>query len=168
MTKQAKEPIAYCSFCGCREDESPALVMGPAVNICGDCISRALEITAGRIETYDAQSDEHFKVVFERDDGRCVYCCRDLMTDFESFMSVDLDLLVSRIDMESDTDEVSNIVTSCTVCCRLRGLYTPGFGLTDSNRTSYIEDIRNHIMKVRALKMASFASRTPPGSSNDR
>ena len=74
---------------------------------------------------------KHFKEVFQRDNYRCVYCCRDMMVDFDTFMIIEEDHLVPRSKDGEDIPE--NVVIACAVCNRLKGDYAPGTKLTESN-----------------------------------
>jgi 5-methylcytosine-specific restriction endonuclease McrA len=102
-----------------------------------------------------------FAEVFERDNRRCVYCGRDLMVDFDTFMIAEEDHLVPL--SENGTDEPSNIVTACAVCNRLKGSFVPSPEYVAAKRAKYIEIIRSKIMERRANKMADYATWTHPG-----
>lgn len=101
---------------------------------------------------------KHFSTVFERDNRRCVYCGRDMMTDFETFSITEEDHLVPRSAGGEDVPE--NIVTACAVCNRMKGQYVPSSPYEMLGREAYIEDIRSHIMAQRARHMRDFASWT--------
>jgi len=101
-----------------------------------------------------------FSDVFERDNRRCVYCGRDLLVDFETFMMAEEDHLVPI--SKGGQYELDNVVTSCAVCNRLKGSYMPEFELTTANRDRYVGEIRAHIMSRRADKMAEFTTWTHP------
>ena len=106
---------------------------------------------------------KHFKEVFERDNRRCVYCCRDLMRDFEVFMIIVEDHLIPK--SAGGPDEPQNIVTACSVCNILKGDFRPDWlpNLDDpKSRREYIKEIRAHIMGRRADRMADFATWTHP------
>ena len=103
---------------------------------------------------------KHFKAVFERDKGRCVYCGRDMLVDFETFMTVQEDHLVPI--STGGPDEVNNIVTACSVCNMLKGAYTPPDVYKPEERVAYITAIREHVMSRRAECMAEFISWTHP------
>ncbi len=106
---------------------------------------------------------KYFKEIFKRDNGRCVYCCRDLMSDFEAFMIAEEDHLIPAA--AGGPDEPQNIVIACAVCNRLKGKFKPEMSLNLNDlesRRKYIEVVRAYIMKRRAVKMADFASWTHP------
>jgi len=101
-----------------------------------------------------------FAEVFERDNRRCVYCGRDLMVDFETFMIVEEDHLVPQ--SKDGPHELANIVTACRVCNLLKGNFTPGNEYSEEKRVEYIAKIRSHIMARRAERMADYACWTHP------
>ncbi|MBL8514417.1 MAG: HNH endonuclease [Betaproteobacteria bacterium] len=105
-----------------------------------------------------------FAEVFHRDNHRCVYCGRDMMTDFDTFWTTEEDHLIpsSRCGM-SDSD---NIVTACSVCNRMKGNFTPAMSYSRDIREAYIHAIREHIMAQRAKHMRDFASWTHPASAS--
>ena len=57
---------------------------------------------------------KHFSEVFQRDNHRCVYCGRDMMADFDSFMITQMDHLEPL--SEDGEDGPDNVVTTCAVC----------------------------------------------------
>ena len=101
---------------------------------------------------------KHFKEVFQRDNYRCVYCCQDMMVDFDTFMIIEEDHLLPLSQGGEDIPE--NVVIACAVCNMLKGDYAPGTKLTEANRIEYIAEIRKHIMSQRANKMKDYASWT--------
>ena len=102
---------------------------------------------------------EHFSEIFSRDAHRCVYCGRDMLVDFETFMTVQEDHLVPR--SKGGADEAKNIVTACSVCNMLKGDYMPD-GCKPEKRVAYIAAIRKYIMSRRAEHLANFISWTHP------
>jgi CRISPR/Cas system Type II protein with McrA/HNH and RuvC-like nuclease domain len=106
-----------------------------------------------------------FAKVFERDHHRCVFCGRDLLVDFESWMLSQEDHLVPSSKL--GLDELENRVIACYVCNKLKAAYVPDFPLTETNRTKYINAIRDHIMSRRSYHMSEFATWThaEPGDS---
>jgi CRISPR/Cas system Type II protein with McrA/HNH and RuvC-like nuclease domain len=101
---------------------------------------------------------KHFSTVFSRDKHSCVYCGRNLLVDFESFMLTVEDHLVPRASKGGTT--VENLVIACHVCNKLKGKFVPDFALTSSNRTKYLNAVRDEIMKRRSKNMRDFASWT--------
>jgi len=101
-----------------------------------------------------------FAKVFELDNRRCVYCGRDLMVDFETFMIVEEDHLVPS--SKGGPHEAANIVTTCAICNRLKGDFAPDEEYSKEKRVEYIAKIRSHIMARRAERMADYMSWTHP------
>ena len=101
---------------------------------------------------------KHFSKLFARDNCRCVYCGRDLLVDFESFMLSQEDHLVPTARL--GPDDLENRVVACYVCNKLKGVFVPNIPLTPSNRTMYINAIRDYIMARRSHYMSEFASWT--------
>ncbi len=94
---------------------------------------------------------ELFAEVFARDNYRCVYCRRDLMVDFETFMIAQEDHLVPT--SKHGPHKTANIVISCANCHRLRGNYAPADEYSEEKRASYIASIRSYIISRRAENM---------------
>ncbi|MFQ5868856.1 MAG: HNH endonuclease [Candidatus Zixiibacteriota bacterium] len=103
---------------------------------------------------------EFFSKVFQRDKRRCVYCGRDLMLDFDTFMLSQEDHLIPK--SKGGPHESENIVTSCMVCNLLKGNYVPSQEYEKEKRQEYIATIRHYVMERRAEKMADFISWTHP------
>jgi CRISPR/Cas system Type II protein with McrA/HNH and RuvC-like nuclease domain len=101
-----------------------------------------------------------FATVFERDKRRCVYCGRDLLTDYETFAGVEEDHLIPLSKGGDDT--VANVVSACAVCNRLRGHFLPDIPLSAGTRTQFLHAIRVYVMGRRAQKMQDFISWTHP------
>jgi 5-methylcytosine-specific restriction endonuclease McrA len=98
---------------------------------------------------------KYFKDAFIRSGYRCVYCCRDLVADFEAFMLAEEDHLVPLGKGGADVQE--NVVVACAVCNRLKGHYVPEFAFDPAKRDEYILDCRRYIMLSRAKHMDTFS-----------
>jgi len=98
---------------------------------------------------------KYFDTVFERDNHRCVYCGKDMLSDFEIFMSAEEDHLIPS--SKEGKNDPSNIVTSCNVCNRLKGAYYPE-GIATDEIAKIIDNVREYIMKKRAQKLKDFMS----------
>jgi CRISPR/Cas system Type II protein with McrA/HNH and RuvC-like nuclease domain len=96
-----------------------------------------------------------FKLAFSQSGHRCVYCCRDLLADFDSFMLAEEDHLVPLGNGGTDTQE--NVVIACAVCNRLKGNYAPDTGFDSANRNGYIIAVRHYIMGQRAKHIDTFS-----------
>lgn len=86
--------VLYCSFCGKSKDETPVLIAGPSVYICGECIDLCNEIVEEKqnlaeIEQSDKNAAEIYRFISRSAGGvfnqavlcRIRYCgaIRDLM-----------------------------------------------------------------------------------------
>ena len=85
-----------------------------------------------------------FSEVFERDNRRCVYCGRDLMHDFDSFMITQMDHLTPTA--HEGNDDLENTVTACCVCNNLKGDFDP----PGESREERLASARRYVMKRRA------------------
>jgi len=104
-----------------------------------------------------------FLQLFERDQGRCVYCGLDLMADYDRFMMATEDHLVPESKGGKGRD-LQNLILSCAVCNRLKGNFVPDPALdSKKQRREYIAAVRAHIMKMRGDRMKEFTQVTHPG-----
>ena len=101
---------------------------------------------------------QYFRKIFERDEHRCIYCSRWMLSDFDTFMLTEEDHLLPTND--GGFDDESNRVTSCRVCNMLKGGFSPGRELYLSDRAAYIQQIRDYIGTRRAERLADFFSWT--------
>lgn len=96
-----------------------------------------------------------FHNAFEKSGGRCVYCCRDLKADFDSFMIAEEEHLIPS--GRPGADDPRNIVIACRVCNSLKGIFRADESFDPNKVEAYIQAARNHIMVTRAEKMEIFA-----------
>lgn len=104
-----------------------------------------------------------FLQLFERDQGRCVYCGLDLKADYDRFMMATEDHLVpdSKGGMGRD---LANLVLSCRVCNGLKSDFVPEPAIDAvADRRNYIVAVRAHIMKRRSERLKEFLKVTHPG-----
>jgi len=97
-----------------------------------------------------------FSKVFERDNHRCVYCGKDMLSDLDTFMSVEEDHLLPK-SAGGDATDPANIVTSCNVCNRLKGNFKPE-SIQPSDRGEYLAAVRAKISSRREQKLKEFLS----------
>ena len=103
---------------------------------------------------------KQFVEIFKRDSCRCVYCGRNLLADFDTWMTAQEDHLVPAGETSPE-----NLVTACFACNILRGNFTPqGLDCTPETRGAYIRAIREEIMKRRARKTREFIYWTHPNT----
>ena len=61
--------------------------------------------------------------VYVRSDFHCVYCGRDLLADFDLFVTMGRDHLVPKA--KGGSDGTQNRVTACAVCDKIKGASRP-------------------------------------------
>jgi len=104
-----------------------------------------------------------FLQLFERDQGRCVYCGLDLKADYDRFMMATEDHLVPD-SKGGKGRELSNLVLSCRVCNGLKANFVPEPAIDPvADRRNYIVAVRAHIMKGRSDRLTEFLKVTHPG-----
>lgn len=104
-----------------------------------------------------------FSQAFSGSGHRCVYCCRDLLADFDAFMLAEEDHLVPL--GRGGADEQDNIVIACAVCNRLKGSHVPDIPFDPARRNEYIAAVRRFIMEQRAVRMETFSGWVRPPAS---
>ena len=104
-----------------------------------------------------------FLQLFERDQGRCVYCGLDLKADYDRFMMATEDHLVPE-SKGGGGRELPRLVLSCRVCNGLKANFVPDSSLDPvKHRRAYIAAVRAHIMKRRSERLKEFMRVTHPG-----
>ena len=104
-----------------------------------------------------------FLQLFERDQGRCVYCGLDLKSDYDRFMMATEDHLVPA-SVAGKERNLENLILSCAVCNRLKSNFVPDPEIdVKLDRRKYIGAVRAQIMKKRSEKLKEFMQVTHPG-----
>lgn len=104
-----------------------------------------------------------FLQLFERDQGRCVFCGLDLRADYDRFMMATEDHLVPESKGGKGRD-LQNLVLSCVVCNRFKADFVPKPPVDPKKqRREYIRAVRDHVMKRRAERLKDFMQVTHPG-----
>ena len=104
-----------------------------------------------------------FLQLFERDQGRCVYCGLDLKADYDRFMMATEDHLVPGSKGGAGR-ELGNLVLSCRVCNALKANFVPEPAIDPvADRRKYIAAVRTQIMKRRSDRLKEFMQVTHPG-----
>ena len=104
-----------------------------------------------------------FLQLFERDQGRYVYCGLDLKADYDRFMMATEDHLVPASIVGKGRD-LDNLILSCSVCNRLKGNFVPEPTIDPKlERRRYIAAVRAHIMSRRSERLKDFMQVTHPG-----
>src|SRR3990172_570196 len=82
-----------------------------------------------------------------RDGGRCVFCGRDLLTDFDTFWGfLDNEHLIPK--SKGGLSTVDNHATACGSCNNLKGNFVP-LGYETMTREQIIAACRAHIAPKR-------------------
>lgn len=103
-----------------------------------------------------------FLQLFERDQGRCVYCGLDLKADYDRFMMATEDHLVP-VSKGVKGRDLDNLILSCAVCNRLKANFVPEPEIDPKNhRREYIAAVRTYIMKRRSDRLKDFMKVTHP------
>ena len=90
--------------------------------------------------------------------ARCAYCGRDLLVDFDAYMSAQLDHLVPKKEGGGNTDE--NKVPACSVCNILKGDFDPRpTAAKPGGKKELLHAARVHIAKRRAEKIDEYCGR---------
>jgi CRISPR/Cas system Type II protein with McrA/HNH and RuvC-like nuclease domain len=97
--------------------------------------------------------DAYFDV-YHKDDYRCVYCGRDMLVDFDSWMSIEIDHVVPA--SKGGADSIENLVTACSVCNKLKSRFVVE-GFESKIVPEVLEAARVHVLKKRAEWQAKFA-----------
>src|SRR5262245_19402332 len=103
-----------------------------------------------------------FMLLFERDQGRCVYCGLDLKADHDRFMMATEDHLVPGSNGHKNRD-LKNLILSCRVCNGLKANFRPEGIDAVKDRRKYIAAVRVYIMTRRAERLKVFMQVTHPG-----
>jgi 5-methylcytosine-specific restriction endonuclease McrA len=89
--------------------------------------------------------------------ARCAYCGRDLLVDFDIYMSAHLDHFVPTTKGGDDSDQ--NMVLACSVCNILKGNFDPRSTAAESgSRQDLLHAARVHIAKRRVEKIEDYFS----------
>ena len=114
------------------------------------------------IQSIMTQPKSIFLQLFERDQGRCVYCGLDLKADYDRFMMATEDHLLPG--SKGGGRDLSNLVLSCRTCNSLKGNFIPAPPIDlKKQRRQYITAVRAHVMSKRAERLKEFLKVTHPG-----
>jgi 5-methylcytosine-specific restriction endonuclease McrA len=94
-----------------------------------------------------------YRETYIKDGYRCVYCGRDMLADFDSWMSIELDHIVPV--SAGGGDELENRVTSCHVCNRFKSGYVPE-NYTELQPSEILHRARLHVLALRVEWQAKF------------
>ena len=94
-----------------------------------------------------------YRETYIKDGYRCVYCGRDMLDDFESWMSLEIDHIIPK--SKGGGDSIDNLVASCNVCNRLKSTFVPE-GYEEMQKEELLRQIRANILEKRAKWLAEF------------
>src|SRR6185437_1229610 len=95
-----------------------------------------------------------FLQLFERDQGRCVYCGLDLKADHNRFMMATEDHLIPVSKLAARNRDLVNLVLSCRVCNGLKANFVPEPPIDPvKDRRKYVSAVRAHIMRKRSERL---------------
>src|ERR1035438_9976269 len=98
-----------------------------------------------------AQPKSKFLQLFERDQGRCVYCGLDLKADYDRFMMATEDHLLPG-SKGGYARELENLVLSCRTCNSVKGGFVPDPGAgTGSLTAAVVEQLLTAKKKPRSI-----------------
>ena len=98
------------------------------------------KITADQRKTFT-----YYRRTYVRDNYRCIYCGRDMLSSLDDWLSLEIDHLLPT--SKSGKDEENNRVTSCNVCNKLKSNFDPGNLPEDKDQQ--IEIMRKHVLEKR-------------------
>jgi len=88
---------------------------------------------------------EYYRRTYVRDNYRCIYCGRDMLSSLDDWLSLEVDHLQPSSTKGKDEDD--NLVTSCNVCNKLKSNFDPGDLPEDMEQR--IEIMRKHVLGKR-------------------
>jgi len=94
---------------------------------------------------------EYFRRTYVRDNYRCIYCGRDMISSLDDWLSLEIDHL--QPTSKGGKDEEDNRVTSCNVCNKLKSSYYPKENPPPSgDKEKQIQVMREYVLKKRAAE----------------
>ncbi len=102
-------------------------------------------ITADQRKTF-----EYYRRTFVRDNYRCVYCGKDMLSSLDDWLSLEVDHLVPKTG--GGTDAEDNLVTSCKVCNKLKSSYFRKKPPMPQDKDQQIEIMREYVLKKRMVE----------------
>ena len=96
------------------------------------------KLTADQRNTFN-----YYRRTYVRDNYRCIYCGRDMLSSLNDWLSLEIDHL--KPSSKKGKDEDDNLVTCCNVCNKLKSNFDPG----DLPEDQQIEITRKHVLKKR-------------------
>ncbi|NQT39765.1 MAG: HNH endonuclease [Planctomycetes bacterium] len=94
-----------------------------------------------------------YRDVYIKEGYRCVYCGRDMLRDFDAWMSIEVDHVIPV--SAGGSDDLDNRVASCNVCNWLKGRFVVD-GHADMALEEVLEHARQHVAKKRGEWQSRF------------
>ncbi len=103
------------------------------------------KFTADQRKTFN-----YYRRTYVRDNYRCIYCGRDMISSLDDWLSLEVDHLIARKKVKAGKDphEDDNLVTSCNVCNKLKSNYHPE-GVVPDDPEKQIEIMREYVLEKR-------------------
>ncbi len=102
------------------------------------------KITADQRKTFN-----YYRRTYVRDNYRCIYCGRDMISSLNDWLSLEIDHLEPSSKKGKDEDD--NRVTSCNVCNRLKSSYKPDKDFP-SGFNERLEIMRKYVLEKRVAE----------------
>ena len=96
---------------------------------------------------------EWYRKIYIKDGYRCVYCGRDMLADFDTWWSMQVDHVIP--ESKDGDDSITYRVTSCTVCNKIKLAFVPE-GYAEMEQEKLLEKIRSYILEKRAEFQSGF------------
>lgn len=100
------------------------------------------KITADQRKTF-----KYYRRTYVRDNYRCIYCGRDMLSSLDDWLSLEIDHL--QPTSKGGKDEDNNRVTSCNVCNKLKSSYYRTNPPMPEDKDQQIEIMRKHVLGKR-------------------
>ena len=99
------------------------------------------------------KSSEWYRETYIRDRYKCVYCDRDLKSQFYDWMTIEIDHIIPI--SKGGSDDLENRATACSVCNSFKHSYIPE-NFESMSRKKLIEQIRENIKSKREKYMERY------------
>ena len=93
-----------------------------------------------------SKSLKWYRETYIRDGYKCVYCDKDVKSQFDDWMSIQVDHIVPV--SKGGSDDIENRGTSCNVCNSLKHSYIPD-NFESMSRDELMKDIRAYVKEKR-------------------
>ena len=91
-------------------------------------------------------TQDYYRSTFHKDNYCCVYCGKEMLSDLDNWLSLQVDHIMPR--KMGGGDEIENRATSCAVCNRYKSSYYPS-NYKDLSDEEIMKIIQLHVLKKR-------------------